>query len=289
MSAVADFRPLDSPGAVRVGPRSAAVLGLATVAGVAMFCWPLFTSAVPSGGQHVSDAPFMFMVVMPVLVVVVLAELSDNGMDAKALAMLGVLSAINAALRPLGAGTAGIETVFFLLVLAGRVYGPGFGFVLGCTSLFTSALVTAGVGPWLPFQMMAAAWIGMGAGLLPRRVRGRAEIAMLVGYGVIVAYGFGMLMNLWFWPFVTGAEGGLSYEPGAPLLDNLKTFLVFSAVTSTLGWDTGRAITNAIAIVVIGPAVLATLRRASRRASYGAPVVFDDAPHPPNDPTARVP
>jgi hypothetical protein len=31
------------------------------------------------------------------------------------------------ALRPLGAGTAGIETVFFILVLAGRVFGPASG------------------------------------------------------------------------------------------------------------------------------------------------------------------
>ena len=75
-------------------------------------------------------------------------------MDAKALAMLGVLTAVNAALRSLGAGLAGVELVFFLLVLAGRVFGPGFGFVLGCTSLFASALLTAGVGPWLPFQML---------------------------------------------------------------------------------------------------------------------------------------
>ena len=75
---------------------------------------------------------------------------------------------LGAALRPLGAGTAGIETVFFLLVLAGRVYGPGFGFVLGSTTLFTSALLTGGVGPWLPFQMLAASWVGLGAGLLPR-------------------------------------------------------------------------------------------------------------------------
>ncbi len=282
---VASFRPVDDHGAVRVGPRSAVVLTLATAAGLAMFCWPLLISASPDSGQHVGDAPFVFMAVMPVLVVVVLAELSDQGMDAKALAMLGVLSAINAALRPLGAGTAGIETVFFLLVLAGRVYGPGFGFVLGCTSLFTSALVTAGVGPWLPFQMMASAWIGMGAGLLPHRVRGRAEIAMLVGYGIVVAYGFGMLMNLWYWPFVAGVDvptddGGIAYVPGAPLLDNLHRFVVYTVVTSTAGWDTGRAITNTVAILVLGPAVLATLRRASRRASYGAPVAFTDAPSP---------
>src|SRR5690606_33912598 len=102
-----------------------------------------------------------------------------------ALAMLGVLAALGAGLRPLGGGAGGLETVFFLLVLAGRVYGPGFGFVLGATTLFASALITGGIGPWLPFQMLASSWIGMGAGLLPKRVRGRSEIAMLVVYGVL--------------------------------------------------------------------------------------------------------
>ena len=60
------------------------------------------------------------------VVAVLVAQVSEGGIDAKALAMLGVLSAINAALRPLGAGTAGIEPVFFLLILSGRVFGPGF-------------------------------------------------------------------------------------------------------------------------------------------------------------------
>jgi hypothetical protein len=154
------------------------------------------------------------------------------------------------------------------------VYGAGFGFALGCTSMFASALLTAGVGPWLPFQMLCSAWIGMGAGLLPKGVRGRREIAMLAGYGVVVAYLFGFLMNLWFWPFITAAEvsyydGTISYVPGDAVLANLHRFAVFTVLTSTVGWDTGRAITNAIAIVVVGPALLATFRRASRKASYG--------------------
>ena len=265
--------------AVRVGRRSAAVLALASAAGLMMFLWPLLVRVKPASMQHAPDAPFIFIGILPVLIIVVLAELSEGGMDSKALAMLGVLSAVNAALRPLGAGTAGIETVFFMLVLAGRVFGAGFGFVLGCTSLFASALLTAGVGPWLPFQMMCSAWIGMGAGLLPRRVSGKAEIAMLVGYGIAVAYLFGLLMNLWFWPFITNAEvpyhkGHISYVPGAPVLDNLQRFAVFTLLTSTAGWDTGRAITNTVAILVLGPAVLATLRRAARKASYGAAPTF---------------
>jgi len=258
--------------AVRMGPWTAVALVVASLAGLAMFAWPLFVQAPPGGAGHAVDAPYVFAAVLPLLVVIVLASMAEGGMDSKALAMLGVLSAVNAAMRPLGAGTAGIETVFFLLVLAGRVFGPGFGFVLGCTSMFASALLTAGVGPWLPFQMLTSAWIGLGAGLLPRRVRGRWEVAMLAVYGVLAAYLFGALMNLWFWPFVTGAgslgDGTLAYVPGAALLDNLHRFGVFTLITSTGGWDTGRAITNATAIALLGPAVLATLRRAARKASY---------------------
>ena len=158
-----------------------------------------------------------------------------------------------------------MELVFFLLILGGRVFGPGFGFVLGCTSLFASALLTAGVGPWLPFQMLVSAWVGMGAGLLPRRVTGRAEIAMLVAYGVVAAYAFGLLMNLSGWPFVLGIavpghDGSLAFVPGDPLVENLHRFVVYTLLTSTGSWDTGRAITNSVAIVVLGPAVLTTLR-----------------------------
>ena len=150
-----------------------------------------------------------------VVIAVVLAEISEGGMDPRVLAVLGVLSAVNALLRGLSAGTAGVELVFFLLILGGRVFGAGFGFVLGCTSLFASALVTAGVGPWLPYQMLVSAWVGMGAGLLPRRVTGRAEIVMLAVYGVVAAYAFGILMNLSGWPFLLGVAvpGDTPIEP----------------------------------------------------------------------------
>lgn len=269
---------------VPIGPRSLILLILVSVAGVLVFFWPLFVPASPSPTQHSTDAPFIFVLILPVLVMIVLAQLTEGGMDSKALAMLGVLSALNAAMRPLGAGINGIETVFFLLILAGRVFGPGFGFVLGCTSLFASALLTAGVGPWLPFQMITSAWMGMFAGMLPdrafgRRIRGRAEIGMLVVYGVFAAYAFGFMMNMWFWPFIAGDtmgdNAGLAYIPGGPLLENLHRFVVFTVVTSSLGWDTGRAVTNAIAIVVLGPPVLAVLRRAVRRANFDAVVEFD--------------
>jgi energy-coupling factor transport system substrate-specific component len=257
------------PKAVPLTTRSVVVLGVASVAGLMMLCWPLLVR-VPDGGTV--SPPFLFLALLPVVIAVMLAEVSEGGLDPRVLAILGVLTACNAVLRGLSAGTAGVELVFFLLILAGRVFGPGFGFALGCTSLFASALVTAGVGPWLPYQMLVSAWVGMGAGFLPRRYTGRAEIVLLAGYGVVSAYAFGLLMNLSSWPFVFGIavpghEGALDYVVGAPLEENLQRFAVYTLLTSTGSFDTGRAITTAVAIVVLGPAVLTTLRRASRRAT----------------------
>ncbi|WP_240771176.1 ECF transporter S component [Nocardioides sp. GY 10113] len=262
---------MTAPTAVPLRLRSRTVLGLASLIGLLMLFWPLLLQVDPGSSDRV-DPPFLFLVLMPVILAVVLAEMSEGGMDSRVLAVLGVLSAVNAVLRVASAGTAGLELVFFLLILGGRVFGAGFGFVLGCTSLFASALLTAGVGPWLPFQMLVAAWVGMGAGLLPRSVRGRREIVMLVVYGIVAAYAYGLLMNMWGWPFIAGIQvpgqeaSGLSYVPGAPVLENLHRFLVYTLLTSTAGWDTGRAITNALAIALLGPAVLTTLRRAARKA-----------------------
>lgn len=282
------------PVAVPLSRRSVATLALASVGGLMMFLWPLLLRVEPTvSGQPTLQPPFLFLILLPVLVVVVLAEVSEGGLDPRVLAILGALAAVNALARALSPGLAGVELTFFLLVLAGRVFGPGFGFVLGAVSLFASALLTAGVGPWLPYQMLCAAWVGMGAGLLPRRARGRAEIALLVGYAVVSAYLFGALMNLSSWPFALGVQvpghaGSLAYAAGDPLLDNLRRFGLYTLLTSTGGWDTMRAITNATAIVVLGPAVLVTLRRASRRALVVGSVA--DAPEtPPQAPSTGSP
>jgi energy-coupling factor transport system substrate-specific component len=229
-----------------------------------MLCWPLIVH-----GEQVQP-PFVFLAILPVIIVVVLAELTDGGWDPRLLAILGILSAVEAVLRGVSAGVAGVELVFFLLILAGRVFGAGFGFVLGCTGLLASALLTAGVGPWLPYQMLVSGWVGLFAGLLPR-ARGRLEIVMLAGYGVIASYAYGLLLNLQGWPFLTGIavpghEGSLDFAPHLGLWHNIATFVRYDVLTS-LGWDTGRAITSALAIILLGPAILTTLRRAARRAT----------------------
>ncbi|WP_246102605.1 ECF transporter S component [Streptomyces piniterrae] len=264
--------------AVRLGPRSIAALTLVSAIGVMAFGWPLLADSA-SGLAHSKDAPWLFAALLPMLLAVVVATIADTGLDAKAIAMLGVLAAAGAAMRPLGAGTAGIEPMFFLMVLAGRVLGPGFGFVLGSVAMFASALLTGGVGPWMPFQMLTMGWVSMGAGLLPGpdRLRGRRELVMLAAYGAVAAVVYGLIMNLQGWPYIAGMTSGVSFVPGDPLDENLARYLAYCLATS-LGWDLPRAVVTVLLTFALGGTVLKALRRATRRAAFDAPVSFSPAP-----------
>jgi energy-coupling factor transport system substrate-specific component len=253
--------------------RSALALAVASALGLVAFLWPFaIAPGAALDSSHSADAPYLFAAILPLLAAIVVAELTSGGMDAKAVAMLGMLSAVGGALRALGPGTAGLEPSFAVIILGGRVFGRGFGFVLGASTLMTGALLTGGVGPWLPFQMMAAGWVGFLAGCLPR-TGGRREVALLAVYAAAAGIAFGLLMNVWFWPFASyGPE--VSYVAGDPLVDNLGRYGVFYLTTSLL-WDLGRSLLSLLVIALAGRSLLRALRRASRRAAFGAPVVFE--------------
>ena len=171
---------------------------MVSAVGVAAFLWPFLVqpAASAAGMAHTGDAPWLVLAIMPVLIVLVVAETTSGRLDAKGLAMMGVLATMGTALRIPG-GPAGIEPIFFVFLPAARVFGRAFGFVLGAITLFASALLTAGVGPWLPFQMLAAGWFAYGAGCLPpdagpgrgvdaRRVRRRGSLALRARDGPVV-------------------------------------------------------------------------------------------------------
>ncbi|WP_395571620.1 ECF transporter S component [Streptomyces sp. BK79] len=275
--------PRTSPGtpqrqarAVRLGPRSTAALVLVSAVGVAGFGWPFLAPPDASLNGHAQDAPWLFAGVLVLLVAVVAATISESGLGPKAVAMLGVLAAAGAALRPIGAGTAGLEPMFFLMVLSGRVLGPGFGFVLGSVTMFASALLTGGVGPWMPFQMLSMGWFTMGAGLLPfpDRLRGRGELLMLAAYGFVAAFAYGTIMNMQGWPFLDPEGSTIGLDRDAGVAANLARFVAYCLATS-LGWDAGRAVMTVVLTLTLGAPVLKALRRATRRAAFEAPVTFE--------------
>lgn len=240
------------------------VLLFASLGSLALFSWPLFVGKTTYLDSQLAQTAFI--VLMPLLILIVLFEASSGSFTPSQLALLAVLIAMNAVIRMFGAGIAGVETVFFLLIIASYVFRSSFGFVMGALSLFLSALITGGVGPWLPFQMMAAGLVGLGAGALPRFQKSWLQVWVLIPYAIAASYGYGALMTLWNWPFLAGVGSSLSYIPGAGLIANLERFWQYQILTGGLLWDTGRALTTCILIFVTAPALLATLRRAARRA-----------------------
>jgi energy-coupling factor transport system substrate-specific component len=157
---------------------------------------------------------------------------------------------------------AGFSAMFIVVLVAGNAFGPGFGFLLGAFGTFASGLFLGGLGPWLPFQMVAVGWVGMGAGLLPK-TSWPVRIGSLAVYGAIAGYLFGAIMNLWSWPFLTTGTA-VDWDPTAGAAENLRHYLTFYAASS-FAWDTFRAVGNAALVLVLGRPLLGALDRAARR------------------------
>lgn len=243
---------------------SKGVTALVALASLVIFTWPLL--ATSNSATETGFAQTVFMVVMPMLLILLLVQFTASGTDSKILGLLAVLVALNSVIRMLGAGIGGIETAFFLIVITGFVFRTSFGFAMGALSILVSGLLTGGVGPWLPFQMMAAGLVGIGAGLLPKLRTRVLQIVVLASYGFVASYVYGALMTMWNWPYLAGNDSGLSFVPNGGLLTNLEKFWQFQIFTGGLIWDTGRAVTTVALICVTAPALLAALNRAASRA-----------------------
>ena len=220
--------------------------------------------------QHNTDAPLVFAGIASLCMVLVVSELTGGGLNSKSLAALGVLSAMAAVLRTITL-PAGANLYFLLVILGGYAFGWRMGFLLGALSFFLSAVITGGIGPWLPFQMFAAAWIGMSAGglqvLAARiRIRGRAEVWLVVAFGLLWGLLFGAITNLWFWPFWTGGPD-VTYQPGIGVFEALRRYWNFYLITS-FGWDLARSVCNAVLIAILGGPLLRAMLRFRQRFTW---------------------
>ena len=250
--------------------KTTGVLLVASALSAAGFLWPFFYV-----GENLPQTQLFFWCAVVISFVLVVVQISSQQLDAKSVALLGILSALIAALRPLGAGAVGIEPMWFILILSARVFGASFGFLLGMISMFVSALLTGGIGPWLGYQVFAAAWIGLLAGALPKNLRGRRELLVLIIYAIFASAAFGILMDLQFWPWALGSSTQLSYLPNGDISENVSRFITSHFATS-MAWDIPRAIFTSALIAFAGKAVLSALRRTRTRAAFLQPIIFNE-------------
>jgi len=235
-----------------------------TAAGLVLFLAPLFL------GSRFPQPVLLFSALVAVSAVVAVAvALQTHRLSTRLLAILAALVAIDATLRlVIVIGLLGFSPIFFLVITGGFVMGPSFGFASGALTLLLSAVLTAGLGPWLPYQMLAAGWVGMGAGYIGR-VSGRlptaSTIAVLAVYGFAAGFGYGILLDLWEWPLLVAAGSSpLSWAPGLGLAPLLRRFGAFYLTTS-LVYDAFRAAGNLLLLAVLGSAVISALGRFRRR------------------------
>lgn len=252
---------------------STTIFGLTTVLGVAAFLYPFWIPAVAAEGQaHAGDSPLMLTLIALICFGVLLVEVQTQAISAKSIALLGVLVALNSVLRFAEVaipGPGGFTPIFPIIVLGGYVFGARMGFLLGALTLLVSALITGGVGPWLPYQMLTAGWAGMSAPLcrpLVRWLTGSAwlshewvEVGVLAVFSAMWGFAYGAIMNIWFWPFAIGSAQ-MHWEPGISAGETLQRYAVFYAVTS-LVWDGLRAAGNLLLVAVVGAGMLRILRR----------------------------
>lgn len=262
-----------TPGSGRIAQFPAsALVALASAIGLLGFVYPFilpgFIQHDESAAQqqaHAQTAPLLFALLTAACLAAIIVSLSRDqwrrGEAARSVALLGALVSLDAALR-LVPSFLGATPIFLLIILCGAVFGSSFGFQMGALTLLVSALLTGGVGPWLPFQMIGAGWIGMTAGWLPRIEPRRKRVAMIAIFAAIWGLLFGALLNLWFWPFTAaGASGSsIAWSPDLGFRETLERYGAFYLSTS-LVFDLFRAAGNAVLVLVLGGPILTLLER----------------------------
>ena len=233
-----------------------------SVAGAVAFLYPLAAGRAP---DHTQGEALLLAFICAASATLLGLAVHTHHLSARLLAVLAALVAVDAVLRiPAVIGFAGFSPVFFLMLTGGFVMGPSFGFAMGALTLLLSAALTAGFGPWLPYQMLASGWIGMGAGLLGQlygRRSLRLRLGALAAYAVAAGFAYGILLDLWEWPLLLGAgSSSISWAPGLATGELVRRFGTFYLATS-LVYDAFRAGGNLLLVVVAGAPVIAALSR----------------------------
>jgi energy-coupling factor transport system substrate-specific component len=249
------------------------LLWVLSLLGVMAFLYPFFLPALAGVGLRPArggvEVPLIFAALgLGCLLVILLdvqqgARLGERGAS-KLVALLGILVAIDATLR-LVPSLLGASAIFLLIVLAGFTFGAQFGFLMGALTLFVSAVLTGGLGPWLPYQMLGAGWVGMTAGWLPRRgaVGSRGQLLLLAAFGGAWGFLYGAILNLTQWPFAApglAEQTGLYWVPGMSAGEALSAYGRFYLTTS-LVYDAFRAGANVLLVLVLGRPLLRLLDR----------------------------
>lgn len=236
------------------------VVAIAT--GFALLTWPLYAMAESVVRIQTFSIPLLLTAVVPVGLLLFASEIIQRTFNPRLLAIVAALAAVGMIVRLLGAGVAGLEPIWTVVLLAGLGLGPAAGYLVGILAILLSGLMTGGVGPWLPYQMLAAGLLGLIGGLIPSYSL-RKNRVVLFTLGLVAGIAYGWLLNLWFWPTAIGLEPSLAFNPEASVSERFSAWIRFNVLTS-FGFDLPRGLLTGALLAWIGPRLLTAIRRAAR-------------------------
>ena len=241
-------------------------IGLVSLCGIALFTWPFLGSGLPASTPA-------WTLTFACVVGLFLVEAGMRQLDSRAVALLASIAAIDTALRlAVIEGIGGFSPIYFLVLCAGYVFGPSFGFLAGALSILVSALAGGGMGPWVPYQVFAVGWVGVAAGLAGQWRRGSwvpnwRDVIALAAVGGAMGWVVGALLDITDWIPVYRGNPTLGWLPGMDAATSLVHFGRFYLLTS-LAYDTFRAVGNVLMVLLLGAPVLAALARLRVRLSF---------------------
>ena len=239
-------------------------IGVVSLIGVALFAWPFVGSDLPASTPA-------WTLCLACIAALLLIEAGTRQLDARGLALLAAIAAIDTALRlAVVEGIGGFSPIYFLVLCAGFVFGPTYGFLAGALSILVSALAGAGVGPWVPYQVFAVGWVGVAAGVAGRgraSLPGWRDVALLALVGAVMGWVVGALLDIQDWVPVYRGNPTLGWAPGMDAVTAAVHFARFYLLTS-LAYDTFRAAGNVFMVAALGAPVLAALSRLRARLTF---------------------
>ena len=239
-------------------------IGVVSVVGIMLFAWPFVGADLPASTPA-------WTLTLACIGGLMLVEAGACQLDARGLALLAAIAAIDTALRlAVVEGIGGFSPIYFLVLCAGYVFGPSYGFLAGALSILVSALAGAGVGPWVPYQVFAVGWVGVAAGLAGRwrgQLPSLRDVALLAAVGALMGWVVGALLDIQDWIPVYRGNPTLGWQPGMDALTAAVHFGRFYLLTS-LAYDTFRAVGNVVMVLAFGVPVLAALSRLKARLTF---------------------
>jgi len=241
-------------------------VGVVSLGGIVLFAWPFLGSGLPASTPA-------WTLTLGCVVGLLLIEAGMRQLDSRGVALLAAIAAIDTALRlAVIEGIGGFSPIYFLVLCAGYVFGPSFGFLAGALSILVSALAGGGMGPWVPYQVFAVGWVGVAAGLAGQWSRGLRvpdwrDVLVLGAVGAVMGWVVGALLDITDWIPVYRGNPTLGWLPGMDAATSLIHFGRFYLLTS-LAYDTFRAVGNVLMVLALGAAVIAALARLRVRLTF---------------------